>query len=195
MSIKLFPHQVSGPAPACAVSPVPKRAGVNRTRRQVATANPRAAPARPAHLETSRSAHSERVRRGMRAVAARGFYVFAHAPYGYRKVPALDHGVRRFKLELDPPACYIVRWIFELRLEGASELEIAAELNAIHIRPPAAGRWRSRDVRRILGNRVYCGVSVAPAKDVRNSDSVVPIPNAFPAIVDQHQFNLVQRMP
>ena len=56
--------------------------------------------------------------------------MFAHAPYGYRKVPAQDRGIPRFKLELDPPACYTVRWIFELRLEGASEPEITAELNA-----------------------------------------------------------------
>ena len=195
MSTKLFLHQVGGPAPTCFVSPEPGRAGVNRVRCQVATANPPTAPARPAGGETSRSAHSERVRRSMRAVAARGFYVFANAPYGYRKVPVLDHGVPRFTLELDPPACNAVRWIFELRLEGASEPEIAAELNAIHIRPPAAGRWRSRDVRRILANRVYCGVSVAPGRDMRDPDSVVHVPDAFPAIIHQHEFNLVQRMP
>ena len=140
------------------------------------------------------SQHSEQVRRGMRAAAQRGFYVFASAPYGYRKVAARDQGVRRYKLEPDPPAAETVRMIFDLRLAGASLLEIAAELNAVGARAPAVGRWRARNVSRILSNEVYCGVSVAARQDMEDPDTAVRAPNAFPAIVSQEEFDRVQRM-
>ena len=81
-------------------------------------------------MDYVRSEHADSVRRGIRAAAQQGFYVFAQAPYGYRKVTVWDNGVRRYKLELDPPASETARRIFDLRLEGATELEIAAELNA-----------------------------------------------------------------
>ena len=141
-----------------------------------------------------RSAHSERVRRGMRTLAQRGFYVFAMSPYGYRKVAVRYHGAGRFTLELGLPASETVRWIFDLRLEGASELEIAAELNARRASAPTAGRWTSQQVRRILSNEVYCGTSVAAKQDMASPDTVVRVPSAFPAIVSQEEFDLVQGM-
>ncbi len=50
----------------------------------VAEPDENAIPTDPFDLQRRR--HSEQVRRGMRAAAQRGFYVFANAPYGYRKV-------------------------------------------------------------------------------------------------------------
>ena len=140
------------------------------------------------------SQHSEQVRRGMRVAARRGFYVFANAPYGYRKVAAWDRGVRRYKLEPDPPASETVRMIFDLRPQGATLLEIAAGLNAGGARAPAVGRWRGRQVGRILSNEVYCGASVAARQDMNDPDTAVRVPNAFPAIVNQEEFDRVQRM-
>ena len=64
-----------------------------------------------------------------------------NAPYGYRKVSVWDEGVRRYNLELDPPASDAVRKLFDLRLEGAAKSLVAAELNARGVRPPGAGRW------------------------------------------------------
>ncbi len=144
--------------------------------------------------EDRRRAHSERVRRGVRAAAQRGFYVFARAPYGYRKVPVRDNGVRRFTLELDPPASTTVRWIFDLRIEGATELEIAAELNASRPNPPTVGRWESRHVRRILGDEAYCGTAVAARQDMANPETAVRVQDAFPAIVTTQEFDQAQRM-
>ena len=140
------------------------------------------------------SEHSEPVRRGMRAAARRGFDVFANAPYGYHKVGTWDRGVRRFKLEPDPPASETVRMIFNRHLSGASLLEIAAELNAIGARSPTVGRWRARHVSRILSNEVYCGASVTASQDMQDPDTAVRAPNAFPAIVSQEEFDRVQRM-
>ena len=141
-----------------------------------------------------RSQHSSRVRHGMRAAAQRGFYVFSQAPYGYRKVAVRDQGIRRYKLELDPPVSGTVRRIFDLRLEGATELEIAAELNASRARAPTISRWNTRNVRRILSNEVYCGTAVAAKQDMANPETAVRVPNTFPAIVTQHEFDQVQRM-
>ena len=145
-------------------------------------------------FDLQRRRHSEQVRRGMRAAAQRGFYVFANAPYGYRKVAAWDRGLRRYKLELDPPASETVRMIFDLRLAGASMLEITAELNAIDARAPTGGQWRGQHVSRILSNEVYCGTSVAARQDMQDPDTAVLAPNAFPAIVSQEEFDQVQRM-
>lgn len=144
--------------------------------------------------EDRRRAHSERVRRGMRAAAQRGFYVFARAPYGYRKVPVRDNGVRRFTLEPDPPASETVRWIFALRIEGATELEIAAELNASRANPPTVGRWDTRHVRRILGNEVYCGTAVAAKQDMAHPETAVRALGAFPSFVAPREFDQAQRM-
>ena len=141
-----------------------------------------------------RGAQSERVRGGMRAAAQRGFYVFARAPYGYRKVPVRDNGVRRHKLELDPPASTTVRWIFDLRIEGATELEIAAELSASRATPPTVGRWDTRHVRRILGNEAYCGAAVAAKQDMQNPKTAVRTLGAFPAIITTQEFYQVRRM-
>ena len=145
-------------------------------------------------FEIQRRRHSQRVRRGIRAAAQQGFYAFAQAPYGYRKVTVWDHGVRHYTLELDPPASDTARRIFELRIEGATELEIAAELNATGASPPAVGRWRGQHVSRILSNEVYCGTSLAARQDMQDPDTAVRVPNAFPAIVTQQEFDQVQNM-
>ena len=140
------------------------------------------------------SEHSERVRSGMRETARRGFYAFAIAPYGYRKVESWDNDVRRFKLEPDPPASDTVRQIYQRRLQGASKLGIAAELNANGVRTPALGRWGPTQVTRVLTNEVYCGTSLAPTRDMENLSTAVRVRNAFPAIVSQEEFDLVRLM-
>ena len=148
----------------------------------------------PAVEAMLRDQYSRRVRRGMGAIAQRGFYAFANAPYGYRRVPVWDGDVRRHKLELDPPASDTVRWIFDLRLEGAAHPEIAAELRARGDRPPGTSPWNAEQVRRILRNEVYCGTSLAARKDMEHPSTAVRVVNAFPAIVSQEEFDLVQRM-
>ena len=144
--------------------------------------------------EDAYSEHSERVRDGMRGTARRGFYPFAKAPYGYRKVEYWDDDVRRFKLEPDPPASDTVRQIYQRRLRGVSKIDIAAELNANGVRAPAIGRWGLTQVARVLSNEVYCGTSLAPRRDMQNPSTAVRVPNAFPAIVSQEEFDLVRRM-
>lgn len=57
------------------------------------------------------------------------------------------------------------------------------------------GRWEVRHVRRILGNEIYCGAAVAAKQqDLANTETAVRVLNAFPAIVNQAEFDRVQRM-
>ena len=72
-----------------------------------------------ADLERRRRA--ELVQRGLRVAAERGFYIFASAPYGYRKIAVSDRGTTHYKLEPDPQTVGTVQRIFNARLQGATE--------------------------------------------------------------------------
>ena len=144
--------------------------------------------------QTVYSEHSERVRSGMRETARRGYYPFAIAPYGYRKVECWDKDVRRFELEPDQPTSDTVRQIYQRRMQGASKLDIVAELNANGVRAPALGHWSPTQVTRVLSNEVYCGTSLASRQDMDDPTTAVRVPNAFPAIVSQEEFELVRLM-
>ena len=53
-------------------------------------------------IERYPKVQSERIRRGMGASAAMGFYISHTAPHGYRKVAVDGYGRRRITLELGP---------------------------------------------------------------------------------------------
>ena len=144
--------------------------------------------------ELERRRHSEDVRIGLRVVTKRGFYIFPRAPYGYRKVTVMDRGIQRYKLEPDPHAVGTVRRIFDICLQGATERDIVEQLNEGGIPSPSGHRWTIDEVRRILSNEVYCGTSVANRRAMRNPETVVRVPNAFPAIISQDEFDQVQSM-
>ena len=147
-----------------------------------------------ADLERGRRA--ERVRRGLRAAAQSGFYTAAKAPYGYQKVAVNDRGSRRYKLEPDPQDVGTVRRIFEARLQGAKVRNIMEQLNEEGIPSPTGQghQWTVGQVRRILSNEVYCGTILVRGRATENADSPVRVPNAFPAIISQDEFDQVQRM-
>ncbi len=101
----------------------------------------------------------------------RGDYIGPRPPFGYR------FGSDRRKLEIDPVAAGYVKRVFELVLQGHSTGQIAIELNREGIPTPgqyknygkekkqyhitgATGHWSSRNVLKILENRVYLGVVV-----------------------------------
>ena len=149
----------------------------------------------PAMEDYLREVHSEEVRRGIRAAAQQGFYAFANAPYGYRKVAVRDRGVRRYKLELDPPASETVRWIFDLRPRGSLPSRDCGGAQ----RPRRQTTWHQTP-----GTPDRCAASsatrsiAAPAwrrrRDMEDPDSAVRVVNAFPSIVTQQEFDLAQRM-
>ena len=145
-----------------------------------------------ADLERRRRA--ERVQRGLRVAAERGFYILPRPPYGYRKIAVSDQGTRRYKLEQDPQTVGTVRRIFNARLQGATQRDIAQQLNLDGILSPTGHRWTIGQVRVILSNEVYCGISVANRRAMSNPETAVRVPNAFPAIISQDEFDQVQSM-
>ena len=144
--------------------------------------------------ELQRRRHAELVQRGLRVAAERGFYIFPRAPYGYRKIAVSDQGTRRYKLEQDPQTVGTVQRIFNARLQGATQRDIVQQLNLDGILSPQRHRWTIGEVRRILSNEVYCGTSLASRRAMSNLETTVRLPNAFPAIISQDEFDRVQQM-
>ncbi|WP_232247823.1 recombinase family protein [Kitasatospora azatica] len=108
-----------------------------------------------------------------------GRYLGGRPPYGYRLVDAGPHpnrsfarrGVRLRRLDTDPHAGPIVRWIFSQRLAGHSLARITRALNDTQVPPPSAAdpdrnphrdgqHWQVPTVRAILANPRYTGRQV-----------------------------------
>ena len=144
--------------------------------------------------ELERRRHAERVQMALRLAAQRGFYIFPRAPYGCRKIAVIDQGTTRYKLEPDPHTVGTARRIFDARLQGTTERDIAEQLNQSAIPSPAGYRSTLRQVQSILSNEVYCGTNVANRQAMSNPATAVRVPNAFPAIISQDEFDTVQQM-
>jgi site-specific DNA recombinase len=123
---------------------------------------------------------SIRVRTAMAAqTREQGRYLGGRPPYGYRLADAGPHpnkahaawGRRAYRLEPDPAAAHVVRWIFAQRLAGHSVARIARALNEAGVPCPSAadpGRnkhrtgagWTLGTVTTILQNPRYTGRQV-----------------------------------
>ena len=88
-----------------------------------------------------------------------------------------------------------VRIIFDARLQGNTEREIAQQLNGSGIPSPTRHQWTIAQVRSILRNEVYCGTMVRRVgRAMSDPATAVRVPNAFPAIIPQDDFDKVQQM-
>jgi Site-specific recombinases, DNA invertase Pin homologs len=98
----------------------------------------------------------------------KGLFIGGKAPYGYKKSPT-----EKNTIVIDEPAAEIVRYIFQLALEGKSCRQIAVILNDENIPTPAAyakinlsvkgpysGKWSSERISFMLQNEVYIGSMV-----------------------------------
>ena len=137
--------------------------------------------------------HSAGVQRGMRVATERGFYKSSRAPYGYREILVSDRGTTSPKFEPDPQTVGTVRIIFDTRLQGATQREIAQRLNGSGIPSPTKHQWDIAQVRIILRNEAYCGTMVR-RRVMSDPTTAVRVPNGFPAIISQEDFDKVQRM-
>ena len=136
---------------------------------------------------------AEEVKRGMREAASRGFWMTSYAPYGYRRVHVPDGPKKRPTLEPDPPADAVVRRIFDMALQGQSNLDIVKALNSEGIPTTNGKRWLKTTIHRILVNEAYTGTLVWGSKAQDNAPPV-RVDNAFPAIVTRQEFDRVSRM-
>ena len=114
---------------------------------------------------------SRKVKGSQRAMAEKGKYSGAYAPYGY----SLGSDEKRTLL-VDDYAAAIVRRIYDMRINGCGTRKIARMLNEEGIRSPSEYRgipcgryagngvpvaWNDAGLRKILSNEVYIGNMVA----------------------------------
>jgi DNA invertase Pin-like site-specific DNA recombinase len=98
----------------------------------------------------------------------KGQYMGNHAPYGYLKSPEDKH-----KLLIDEETAWIVRDIFQWKISGMGNMQIARKLNGLDISSPTNYKytkgilshskyakkilWNKTCVRTILSNSIYLG--------------------------------------
>jgi DNA invertase Pin-like site-specific DNA recombinase len=160
---------------------------------------------------------SKKIRAVWKSKADKGERIAAAIPYGYIK--SQDDPKQWI---IDEEAAKVVRYIFELTLEGLGPMKIARRLEDEQILSPTAyylenGRkssndisargkyaWGTSSIRHILENRQYTGctvnfktslVSYKVHKTVYNPEEEWQIiPNTQEAIVDEDTFNRVQEL-
>lgn len=147
-----------------------------------------------------------------------GDFVGAFAVYGYIKT-----GDKHKRLEVDEYAAGVVRDIFRKRLEGFSAAHIANELNRLGVLSPLAYkrsqgmphakggytdkkdcRWSATTIIRILQDETYTGTLVQgrqttphfklKERENKPEDEWIRVEDAHEAIVERHDFDLVQRI-
>lgn len=159
---------------------------------------------------------SKKIRAVQKAKADNGERVSSTVPYGYMKSP--DNPKQWI---IDEPAAEVVRYIYQLCLEGLGPTQIAKSLHKEKILSPTAyfhsiGRptfnkpsndlynWCGDTVKRILDNRQYTGctvnfkstyVSYKVHKVVHNPESAWQIiPNTQEAIIDEATWERVHEL-
>ena len=136
---------------------------------------------------------AQEVRRGMREAASRGFWMTTYAPYGYKRVHVQDGAKTRPTLELNPPADAVVRRIFDMALQGKSNLDITRTLNDEGIPTSNGKRWLKTTVHFTLTNEAYAG-TVVWGTTSKDGKPPVRVEDAHPAIVSKREFQRVARM-
>lgn len=147
------------------------------------------------YAEWERSVIRERTLAG-RIQRARSGRVVHVRPYGYRSGPAPG------SCEVDPAEAAVVRQVFRAYREGAGFDHIAAQLNAVGIRPRHARRWHGQTVRQMLQNPLYAGTvafgRTAAGPGRRRTRLEAPrhalVRGAVPPIVTPAEWAAVQRM-
>ena len=100
---------------------------------------------------------------------------------------------------VDEPKAQIVRRIFQLTLEGEGAHKIAERFNRQGLSPLGRGqRWHRSAVAKILTNRAVIGELVPGHMEFRDGKRLRhledPIPNAFPAIISEADWNAVRSL-
>ena len=123
---------------------------------------------------------SHKVKAGHRTRALKGLHG-GPTPYGY--IRAGD----KQPMEVDESEAETIRQIFERYNSGTvSYADLARGLNFSETPSPTGGPWKKESIRTILGNATYTG-------SVRHHGRVVA-PGLHDGVIDQHTFDLAQRM-
>lgn len=154
---------------------------------------------------------NRRLRNGKIASFKEGKWTGNKAPYGYERMKLT--GQKGFTLKIVPEKADVVRFIFQLFVNGTPESnnipigtsKICRVLDDMHINPPSADTWQPCTIREILGNPTYIGKVHTGRRNSqkRTSNGVVkisrPVSNDIkivdglhPAIVDDSLYYKAQ---
>lgn len=156
---------------------------------------------------------SKKIKSSLRAKQKEGKWVGSRCPYGYDKdINNKNH------LVINEEQAGIVRYIFDLSLNGLTCFKIANKLTLENIKTPAQyynfnwknnynmnmGKWHPKTIKDILTNRLYTGdlvqnrrskINYKIKKIVYNKESdYIIVPNTHEAIVDKELFDRVQSL-
>ena len=135
---------------------------------------------------------AQKVTRGMREAAGRGFFLGSRPPYGYRRIKIQDGAKERPTLEIDEATSPTVREMFERSARGQGLKEICNDLHERGINK-GGKRWQKNMLHYVLTNEAYTGTAVwgKTAKEGQTPDPV-RVAEAWPAIVSRELFDAVQ---
>ena len=156
---------------------------------------------------------SKKIKSSLRAKQKEGKWVGSRCPYGYDKdINNKNH------LVINEEQAKIVRYIFDLSLNGLTCFKIANKLTLENIKTPAQyynfnwknnynmnmGKWHPKTIKDILINRLYTGdlvqnrrskVNYKIKKVVYNKEcDYIVVPNTHEAIIDKELFDRVQSL-
>jgi len=136
----------------------------------------------------------------MRENAERGFFNGSRPPYSLHKVPVLNNGRKRNRLEPDPDdsiTAKVVRLMFNMADSDKGCKKIAIILNSEGYRTLSGKKWTRTTVHKILTNEAYIGTLVWGGRQghpaIHSGEPPVRVANAWPAIIDKVTFNRVQK--
>lgn len=135
-----------------------------------------------------------------------GKFIEGSVAYGYKK----DEN-DKYKLVIDENVFEIIKYIFQLFLEGKKPMEIANSLNTRNIITPSqylklknsSKYWTKSTVNRILNNPIYAGNMVLNKYETNfklKKKTIIPknqykiLENTHPAIISQEDYNKVQQI-
>ena len=156
---------------------------------------------------------SKKIKSSLRAKQKEGKWVGSRCPYGYDKdINNKNH------LVINEEQAGIVRYIFDLSLNGLTCFKIANKLTLENIKTPAQyydfnwknnynmnmGKWHPKTIKDILTNRLYTGdlvqnrrskINYKIKKVVYNKEcDYIVVPNTHEAIIDKELFDRVQSL-
>ena len=133
------------------------------------------------------------IKRGMKEVVERGFYLGYPGPIGYKIVKVEDGVKMRNKLELDPPLDELARLVFELALADLTTLDIARKLDKEGYRTRLGSKITKGWVHKLLTNETFTGFTVWDVDETTGIPAAKSFVQAHPAIVSKAEFDRVQQ--
>lgn len=155
--------------------------------------------------------NSKKIRSILRNRKQQGYFLGSEPSFGYKKDPADKH-----KLILDKKTAPIVRYIFDLALQGESNSNIAKILNKERVITPTIYKkkkisarnqhpeiWTASSIYQILNKKLYTGTMVqgvqaklnykSKKRIILDQNQWIEVRNTHPAIITEEEFELVNR--